>query len=383
MKVSFRKRAIALILGILSVFNLTPFTLGQVTDWLVGAGFNKVTAEKKAEMILDIYMNQDFIFLSSDSEDMARDFISQYLIQIFSGDGDAQTVIDVLNEIPVYDENDIQTQHAEEYKVDDEATIRTKKNLIKLIESSKLPDNVKYSLKDFLKGVNDLNIYFLKTQYPTVFQFAGSYITDEGEVVYARSPIYYDKQDGMIFSMNRKGILSIGFDCCVRNLSMTNPVDPWQRKFGFNIFFDALGNLLLTNIETVRVKFEYNGQKKMAQFWKGNYTRISNGGEIGFYNRSENNPLQYDCFTDEELLDMSIEIYHGDELLYSRGPVKHWWATGYTPGPMINKKELTMVGTIGFEEQGMCDAFVAAARKAFGKSADITVDGMTARVSWK
>lgn len=383
MKVSFRKRAIALILGILSVFNLTPFTMGQVTDWLVGAGFNKVTAEEKAEMILDIYMNQDFIFLSSDSEDMARDFISQYLIQIFSGNGDAQTVIDVLDEIPVYDGNNIQTEHAEEYKVDDEATMRTKKNLTKLIESSKLPDNVKNSLKDFLRGVNDLNIYFIRTQYPNVYQFAGSYITDDGEVIYARSPIYYDKDSGMIFSMNRKGILNIGFDCCVRNLSMTNPVDPWQRKFGFNILFDMLGNIFLTNIETVRVKFEYNGQNKMAQFWKGNYTRISNGGEIGFYNQSEKSPLQYDCFTDEELLEMSIEIYHGDKLLYQNGPVKHWWATGYTPGPMINKKELTMVGTITFEEQGMCDAFVDAARKAFGKSADITVDGMTARVSWK
>lgn len=383
MKVSFRKRAIALILGVLSVFNLTPFTLGQVTDWLTGAGFSEVTAEEKAEMILDIYMNQDYIFLSSDSEDMARDFISQYLIQIFSGTGDAQTVIDALNEIPVYDKDNIQTQHADEYQTDDEATMRTKKTIIKLIDGSGLSDSNKRSLKGLFNGVNDLNIYFLTTEYPGVYQFAGSYITDEGEIVYTRAQIYYDKESGMIFNINRKGILKIGFDCSVKNLSMTNPVDPWQRKFGFNILFDALGNLLLTNIDTVRVKFEYNGQKKMAQFWKGNYTRISNGGEIGFYNQSEKSPLQYDCFTDNELLDMSIEIYHGDELLYQRGPVEHWWITGYTPGPMIDKDELTMIGTIGFKEQGMCDAFVAAAKKAFGKSAEITVEGMTAKIIWK
>ncbi|MCQ2476154.1 MAG: DUF4474 domain-containing protein [Clostridia bacterium] len=383
MKISFRKRAIALILGILSVFNLTPFTLGQVTDWLTGAGFSRVTAEEKAEMILDIYMNQDFIFLSSDSEDMARDFISQYLIQIFSGNGDAQVVVDALNDIPVYVDGNIQSEHAKEYQTDNESTMRTKKALLKLINGSGLPDKTKNSLGGFLNGVNDLNIYFLTTKYPGVYRFAGSYITDSGETVYTKSAIYYDKESGMIFNIDRKGILKIGFDCSVKNLSMTNPVDPWQRKFGFNILFDALGNILLTNIDTVRVKFDYNGQKKMAQFWKGNYTRISNGGEIGFYNRSEKNPLQYECFTDDELLDMSIEIYHGDELLYSRGPDEHWWITGYTPGPMINKKELTMVGTIGFDEQGMCDAFVAAAKKAFGSSAEITVDGMTAKIIWK
>lgn len=383
MKISLTKRIIAFILGVLSVFNLTPFTLGQVTDWLTGTGFSRVTAEEKAEMILDIYMNQDFIFLSSDSEDMARDFISQYLIQIFSGNGDAQAVIDALNGIPVYDESNIQSEHAEEYETDDESTLQTKKTLLNLIDNSGLSDDIKDSLCGILGGVNDLNIYFLTTKYPGVYRFAGSFITDDGEAVCTRSAIYYDKESGMIFSLDRKGILKIGFDCSVKNLSMTNPVDPWQRKFGFNVLFDALGNLFLTNIETVRVKFEYNGQKKMAQFWKGNYTRISNGGEIGFYNRSEKIPFQYDCFTDDELLEMSLEIYHGDELLYSRGPIEHWWMTGYTPGPMIDKKDLTMVGTIGFGEQGMCDAFVSAARKAFGRSAEITVDGMTAKISWK
>lgn len=383
MKVSFAKRLLALLLAVVSVFNLTPFTMNQVTDWLIGIGFSETDAAEKADMILDIYFNQDLIFLSDSSEVMARDFISEYLVQIFTGNGDPQKAMDALNSLPVYYESDIQSSHPEEYEHESDHVIKAKRNMIKLIEAMNLPeDDVSWAIK-FLGGVNDLNIYFLYTEYEGVYRFAGDYYDDNGNLCYGKSIIYYDTATGTVFDIKNRGVMKIGFDCNVKQLSMTNPTDPWQRKFGFNILFDGLGNLLLTNIDTVRVKFNYNGQNKMVQYWKGNYTRISNGGEVGLYNQKEGNPFQYECFTDEEMLMMSLDIYHGDELLYSKGPERHWWLTGYVPGPKINKNDITLVSTITFEEQGMLDAFVPAAEKAFAKNGGtVTVDGMTVTVTW-
>ncbi len=382
MKVSFAKRFIALALALISVFNLTPFNINQVTDWLLGIGFTRTDAAQKADMILDIYMNQDLVFLSDSSEIMARDFISEFLIQILSGSGDSEKAMEALNSLPVYNEKDIQSTHPENYEHEQERMVRAKRSIMKLIQSLNIPeDDIKWAY-DFLNGVNDLNVYFLYTPYEGVYRFAGDYLNDDGEICYGRSAIYYDSATGTIFDLNHRGIMKIGFDCNVRQLSMTNPTNPWQRKFGFNILFDALGNLLLTNIETVRVKFSYNGQNKMVQYWKGNYTRISNGAEVGLYNQKEGNPFLYECFTDDEMLMMSLDVYHGDQLIYTKGPERHWWMTGYVPGPKIRKKDLSIVSTIQFEEQGMLDAFVPAAEKAFAKRGTVSVDGMTVTVVW-
>jgi hypothetical protein len=89
----------------------------------------------------------------------------------------------------------------------------------------------------------------------------------------------------------------------------------------------------------------------MIELWKGQYG-LETGCEIGVYNRTigstsfvyrildatvgqrpgDTNPshnLFFDCASDSELLLMSSTLYRNGQKVFSRGPEKHWWLTGF------------------------------------------------------
>ncbi len=382
MRLDLIKKGIAVILAILSVLYITPYSIDDVSRWLVGSGYSGATAEEKADMILDLYMNQDFIYLEEDSTRIAREFMSEFLIQIFSGEGDSSKVVEALNELPVYERGERDTSR-ESYTPDTPENRRIKQTMQKLVDASNMSEEVKAGFRYFTSGINDLYLYFLTTSYPNVFEFAGDYITDDGRAEIGNSGVYYDKESTLIYGYNNGGILQMGFDCRANAFTMQNPVNPWQRQYGFNVVYDILGNMTLIDTQTVRVRFDYNGKHKMFQFWKGNYTKISNGAEVAIYNRQENSSFLYDSIPDEEMLYMSMKLYHGDELVMENDREKHWWLTGYVPGPLYNAEDMRLVTIIEFTDKGMLDAFMPAASKAFGDSAVITRSNLTVTVSWQ
>ena len=160
-------------------------------------------------------------------------------------------------------------------------------------------------------------------------------------------------------------------------------MDALQRKFGYAYGYDDLAFLINADIDCEPIYFDCHGKSWMIELWKGQYGLMT-GCEIGVYNRSPNgspiysfldatigkrehdsNPshnLFFDCAGDNELLEMSFTLYRRGraETLFSRGPEKHWWLTGFRWGELSNPDDLSMEVSIKFPSWEMYDAFVRA-----------------------
>jgi Domain of unknown function (DUF4474) len=168
-------------------------------------------------------------------------------------------------------------------------------------------------------------------------------------------------------------------------------MDALQRKFGYAYGYDDSIFLINADIDCEPIFFDCHGKTWMIELWKGQYGLMT-GCEIGVYNRSPNsspiysfldatigkrehdsNPshnLFFDCASDNELLEMSFTLYRRGqeylgrqrlaETLFSRGPEKHWWLTGFRWGELSNPDDLFMEVSIKFPSWEMHDAFVRA-----------------------
>lgn len=161
-------------------------------------------------------------------------------------------------------------------------------------------------------------------------------------------------------------------------------IDVWQREMGFNIFYDIFCYLtpFFFHYTTQRVKFNYQGKDWMFQMWKGRYA-IANGGELGIYTRPEEKEGSfYDCGADEDMLVMSVAVYHGDELLFKHGPMLHWWVTGFAINDTAYLPEsLTLFATIEMRDEEMLEAASEAFETKKG-IIDYEVDGLTISFVW-
>ena len=161
-------------------------------------------------------------------------------------------------------------------------------------------------------------------------------------------------------------------------------IDGWQREMGFNIFYDIFCYLtpFFFHYTTQRVKFNYQGKDWMFQMWKGRYA-IANGGELGIYTRPEEKEGSfYDCGADEDMLVMSVAVYHGDELLFKHGPMLHWWVTGFAINDTAYLPEsLTLFATIEMRDEEMLEAASEAFETKKG-IIDYEVEGLTISFVW-
>ncbi len=140
------------------------------------------------------------------------------------------------------------------------------------------------------------------------------------------------------------------------------PLYPWQRYFGYNVGFDMAAPLTGMIFDTKRIEFEYKGKEWMIQLWKGQYG-ITAGAEIGLYNRDPEKVMQYDCADDEDLIEMQFDFYNQGEYVFSRGPEKHWWLTGFKVFHMGIPFTITLDMTLKFTDNEMATAFLHALKK--------------------
>jgi len=144
----------------------------------------------------------------------------------------------------------------------------------------------------------------------------------------------YNKITGEFGEKNGVGGLSYNFNFN-ENFAYTTK-NSWQRALGYMKLYDTL--LLqrtdMVNIETVRVKFPYQGRDWMLQLWKGRYFTTT-GGEIGIYNKPKNRLVEfYDAAKDSERIYMSFKVTafagtYGETMLVDRDVTYHWWMTGF------------------------------------------------------
>jgi hypothetical protein len=121
----------------------------------------------------------------------------------------------------------------------------------------------------------------------------------------------------------------------------------------------------------------------MIQLWKGNYL-VSNGAEVGIYARDAKGiGSYYDCATDEQMMEMSMELYHGDDLIFSRPKQFHWWLTGFRiDDTLYPAGSMTLKFSIDMKNEEMLKAFCRAIDKHYKKDMTYTVDGLKVNVIW-
>ena len=173
-------------------------------------------------------------------------------------------------------------------------------------------------------------------------------------------------------------ILTIaGFEYDEKQGIYYSQMNPLQRKFGFNLVYDMAAPMAGMVYDTKRIEFVYDEREWMVQIWKGQYG-ITSGAEIGLYNRDPERNFQYDCADDEDLIEMHFDFYNMNEFVFSRGPEKHWWLTGFkvfhTGVPMLIDLDMTLK----FTDNQMADAFYKSLKKMVsGSVADNLIDPIT------
>ncbi len=160
----------------------------------------------------------------------------------------------------------------------------------------------------------------------------------------------------------RKILLAAGFEYDEEQGIYYSQMNPLQRKFGFNFVYDMAAPLAGMYYSTKRIEFTYGGKEWMVQIWKGQYG-ITSGAEIGLYSRDPSKVMQYDCADDSELIEMQFDFYNMGEYVFSRGPEKHWWLTGFKVAHIGVPQFIEMDMTLNFADNLMANEFEKALKK--------------------
>ncbi len=187
-----------------------------------------------------------------------------------------------------------------------------------------------------------------------------------------------------IYGKDGNGFLGIGFNFDYDELLVYTMVNVWMRDFGFTVLYDLFCYTTpFFFYDTRRIKFDYDGLEWMIQIWKGNYL-VSNGAEVGIYSREPGSiGTYYNCATDEQMMNMSMKLYHGDDLIFERPEELHWWATGFkVSNELYPANRMTLDFTIEMKDEAMLAAFCEAIDNHYRHDITYTVDGLTVNVIW-
>ena len=230
----------------------------------------------------------------------------------------------------------------------------------------------------YLLGIDHMSIEAEQSQSePDVYKIYIMIYYRNGSSEKLNSDFIYDTNTHELKRRNNRGVF--GFNLDGDGYVIYAITDTWQRYFGFCITYDILANLTLYDYDTKRIYLTYGGKDWLFQIWKGIYW-ISNGAEIGIYNRPEQQikTTFYECAPDEDMMVMSLELYQGSRRIFVREPQLHWWVIGFSIEEKVyDAKYLTAKGTIEFPTEEFAELFVQGANK---KGIEASRDG--AKVSW-
>ena len=185
----------------------------------------------------------------------------------------------------------------------------------------------------------------------------------------------------------------------------------YQRKVGFNKYYDMGAMFVNFYLQTIRAYFTYDNKDWLIELWKGEYAMATVGCEVGFYCREHNqslleNPgadwLLYKSVEDEDAMPVSMKLWQyvkaTDEtpvmkIDYSKRNC--WWAADFENGVLEKHRDqttLVMVATIDFHTTRMSALFTEQLdNKGFHEGAidgynnvdRYSVDGRTVTLCWR
>ena len=238
----------------------------------------------------------------------------------------------------------------------------------------------------YLSVIKECEIYSVQSEDdPKIYEVRLRLTFKDGGTEEIDPGILINSETGKVSNRDNSGIVGIGFNYDLSELLVYATVDCWMRDFGFCLFYDILANSMpvFFNYVTRRFKFDYDGLEWMIQIWKGNYV-ITNGGEVGIYNRKPGSfGTYYDCATDEQMMNMTLQVCHGDKVLVDEGPMMHWWINGFNMSDrMYIPSSLTMKFSIDMPDKEMLNAFCESIDNHYMHDVTYTVDGLTVNVVW-
>ena len=237
-----------------------------------------------------------------------------------------------------------------------------------------------YLIGVYYSIVRKVDIYTVPYENPDEIEVIMEMTYDDGEKDVVHPGIIINQKTGYVRGWTDKGLVDVGFDFSINDVVVYGAVHAWQRALGFDRLYDLLANgTPFFNMSTRRFRFEAHGKDWMIQIWKGNYSLVTNGLEVGVYNRPKGRlDTHYNAASDDEMMVMSASLLHGDKLLFRCGPVRHWWLSAFQISKVIYQpKDLTMTFSITLPDKEMFDAFTAAIDSHGAKDVSYTTDGLT------
>lgn len=244
---------------------------------------------------------------------------------------------------------------------------------------------VYYFLGAYLAIMENCTIQGVPTDDPNVYEVQAMLTFRDGTTDSLDTDIFINIETGECTNDDGSGLAGTGFNFNLYESLVYATIDSWMREFGFCVFYDVAANSmpLLWHYITRRFTFEYDGLEWMIQIWKGNYL-ITNGAEVGVYNRQPGSfGTFYNCASDDQLMEMSLQVYHGDELLVNQDPQMHWWINGFQ---MTDRRylpsTLTMKFSIVMPNEEMLNAFCQSIDNHYKHDVTYTVEGLKVDVVW-
>ena len=236
----------------------------------------------------------------------------------------------------------------------------------------------------FFKGMRNLSsgVFDLGGKFP---EFANIYRDSSGKTQYIKIGMYYDKVNKLIIGKANQGAFGIGFDVDLKQKMMYATRNIWARSVGYSPLYDAVAPALGIDFKTERIKFDYDGLDWMVQIWKGKYFTALSGAEMGIYNKPKDRVIEfYDCIGNDDMLEMSMQLLKGDQVIFKREAQKHWWMNGFALSNITNKpSDLTLKGNILFKDGKMMRSFLSSFDKVCKKEGiSYTVKGRLVSYIW-
>lgn len=241
-----------------------------------------------------------------------------------------------------------------------------------------------YFLGMYFSVIEECQAYCAPLEEENVYEIHLKITLRDGAVEDFGTGMLINTETSTMYGRDGNGFLGLGFNFDYEELLVYTMVDVWMRDFGFTMFYDLFCYTTpLFFYNTRRIKFDYEGKEWMIQIWKGNYL-VSNGAEVGIYNREPGSiGTYYDCVDDSGMMNMSMKLYHGDDLILERPEQLHWWLTGFKVSDRLYPaSSLTLDFTIEMQSEEMLEAFCEAIDTHYRKDMSYTVDGLKVNVIW-
>ncbi len=255
-----------------------------------------------------------------------------------------------------------------------------------LANGDKTTADLYHFLGAYMSVVKKMYFYTVPTEDTDVYEVYLEVTYKDGGKESVGTNLLIDKVSGEVYGRKGNGIFAIGFNFNIKEMMLYALINAWHREMGYAVLYDRIADAVpVWNIITRRYHFEYDGLEWMIQAWKGNYFYVSNGAEVGVYNRVPGEELGtfYNCANDDQLMTMTMKLSHKNTVLLDLGPEKHWWINGFKLNGMSYEPEkLTLEFSIQMPDMEMVKAFIQAIENEEVGDTTYTVNGTTVSVKW-